>query len=345
MKKILFLILSLFLFAQALDEFAILDINPEKNISKKLETNETNITENIETFNENFYSQNAKVSFALIIDKQKFFKYLPSIINSVNAYLIQKGVDFNVTIYNKDINISKLPQQYIIDIETNKSKILSFKDYNKTFFIPTFNKNDFNQTFDNIYFGGLNFKKQIDLFNDFINNKLFTISQDNQISKKLLKYERKNPFFIQNYYFPNINYQNLNNSYIILNTDTSKSAQVLSNITSKDIEPLLIFSPQLCYSPSIIFLTQLKDRKKLIIANSIINPPIEINDYATLLNSNIRFNWLNYATNILANKIYNMQNDEDLFYMSDFHIYIFKNQIDYKTKLYKIENNSFKEVK
>jgi hypothetical protein len=344
MKKILFLILSLFLFAQALDEFSILDINPEKNISKKLETNETNITENIETFNENFYSQNAKVSFALIIDKQKFFKYLPSIINSVNAYLIQKGVDFNVTIYNKDINISKLPQQYIIDIETNKSKILSFKDYNKTFFIPTFNKNDFNQTFDNIYFGGLNFKKQIDLFNDFINNKLFTISQDNQISKKLLKYERKNPFFIQNYYFPNINYQNLNNSYIILNTDTSKSAQVLSNITSKDIEPLLIFSPQLCYSPSIIFLTQLKDRKKLIIANSIINPPIEINDYATLLNSNIRFNWLNYATNILANKIYNMQNDEDLFYMSDFHIYIFEHQIYYKTKLYKVDT-SFKEVK
>jgi hypothetical protein len=30
--------------------------------------------------------------------------------------------------------------------------------------------------------------------------------------------------------------------------------------------------------------------------------------------------------------------------MNDFYIYIFKNQINYKTKLYKIENGAFKEV-
>jgi hypothetical protein len=352
MKKILFLIIGIFLFAQELtfvtptfDTNYIQDTNnTENNISANLEKNETNITENVETFDEDFYSQNSKVSFALIIDKQKFFKYLPSIVNSINAYLIQKGVDFNITLYNNDINISTLPQKYIIDIETNKPKILTFSDYNKTFFIPTFNKNDFNQTFENIYFGGLNFKEQINLFNNFINDRLFTISQNSQISKKLLNYERKNPFFVKNFFFPYINYNDLNNSFIILNTDISKSAQVLSNITSKEINPLLIFSPQLCYSPAIILLTQKKDREKLIIANSIINPPLEINDYATLINSDIKYNWLNYATNILVNKIYNLQNSEDLFYMNDFRIYIFEHQIDYKTKLYKIDT-SFKEVK
>jgi hypothetical protein len=355
MKKLLSLIIGTFLFAQEL--FFVLpsnsnnSVNIEKNISSNIEKNssintkEINITENIETFDENFTSENTKISFALIINKAKFFKYLPSIINSINAYLIQKGTDFNLTLYNSDVNISNLSQRYIIYIETNKTKILSLKDYNKTFFVPVFNKNDFNQTFENVYFGGINFKEHIDLFNNFINDKLFTISQFSQISKKLLNYEKQNPFFVQNYYFPNINYTDLNASFLILNTDTSKSAQVLSNITAKEIEPLFIFSPQLCYSPSIIFLTQKKDREKLIISNSIINPPLEINDYANLLNSDIRYNWLNYSTNILINKIYNMQNSEDMFYMSDFHIYIFENQIDYKTKLYKIENNSFKEVK
>ncbi|GAX87210.1 conserved hypothetical protein [Lebetimonas natsushimae] len=347
MKKIFFLIVGTLLLAQTLDfESPILvDINnTEKNISADMEKKEKNITENIEIFNENFYSQNSKVSFALIVDKQKFFKYLPSIVNSINVYLIQKGVDFNISLYNNDINISAIPQNYIIDIETNKSKILTFGDYNKTFFIPTFNKNDFNQTFENVYFGGLNFKDQINLFNNFINDRLFTISQNNQISKKLLYYETKNPFFVRNFYFPDINYNDLNNSFTILNTDISKSAQVLSTITSKEIEPFLVFSPQLCYSPAIIFLTQKKDREKLIIANSIINPPLEINDYATLLNSDIKYNWLNYATDILVNKIYNMQNAEDMFYMNDFHIYIFENQINYKTKLYKVDT-SFKEVK
>jgi hypothetical protein len=348
MKKILFLIIGIFLFAEEL-QFILPSINKNTENQKitptNIDTNQTDTVEEVETFNETFYTQNSKISFALIIDKKKFFRFLPSIINSINAYLIQKGVDFNISVYNTDINISTLPQQFIIDIETNKSKILTFNDYNKTFFVPTFNKDDFNETFNNIYFGGLNFKDHINLFNNFINDKLITISQNNQISQKLLNYEIKNPFFTQNYYFPNINYNDLNNSFIILNTDTSKSAQVLSNITSKEIEPLLIFSPQLCFSPSIIFLTQPKDREKLIISNSITNPPLEINDYANLLNSDIKYNWLNYATDILINKIYNIQNNGDLFYMNDFHIYIFKKQIDYKTKLYKIKNNSFKEVK
>jgi hypothetical protein len=343
MKKILILLITTLLFAQTIKfELPILDTNKTKNFT---ENNKSNPPVIVEDFNETFYSQNSKVSFALIIDKQKFFKFLPSIINSINAYLIQKGVNFNISVFNNDVNISKIKQNYIIDIETNKSKIQTFKDYNKTFFVPTFNKEDFNETFSNVFFGGINFKDQINIFDNFINDKLFTISQNTQIALKLLSYEVQNPFFVKNFYFPNINYYDLNNSFVILNTNTSKSAQILSNITSKDIKPFLIFSPQLCFSPSIIFLTQPKDRVNLIIANSITNPPLEINDYATLLNSNIKYNWLNYATNILINKIYNIQNSEEIFYMSDFHIYIFKNQIDYKTKLYKIENNSFKEVK
>jgi hypothetical protein len=349
MRKIFLLIIAVFLFAQV-NEFEITDINNskqnitlnnERNISEEKNINENN--ETIENFDDNFYLENSKVSFAIIIDKQKFFKFIPSITNSINAYLIQKGVDFNVSVYNKDVNISALPQKYILDIETNKSKIKSFTNYDKIFFVPTFNKNEFNETFNNIYFGGIDFKKHIELFDTFINNKLITISQNSQISKKLLNYEKKNPFFTKNYQFPKINYYDLNHAFVILNTQTSKSAQVLSNITSREIKTFLIFSPQLCYSPSIIFLTQLKDRKKLIISNSIINPPLEINDYANLLNSDIKYNWINYASDILINKIYNMQNNEDEFYMNDFYIYIFENQINYKVKLYKVDY-SFKEV-
>jgi len=339
MKTLIFMFLAILLFGQ------------ENNIN----SNESNLTERNNTiifpkpieenFDEDFATQNTKVSFAVIIDKAKFFKFVPSILNSVNAYLLQKGVDFNVTVYNNDVNISSLSQKYIIDIETDKDKITTFKDYNKTFFIPTFNKNDFNESFENIYFGGINFKEQLNKFNEFINSRLITVSQKSQISKKLLKYEKENPFFIKNYNVSNINYYRLNNSFVILNTDTSKSAQILSNITSKNIKPLLIFSPQLCYSPSIIFLTQPQDTKKLIIANSILNPPSTINDYADLLNSDIKYNWLNYATDILVNKIYNIQNSEDMFYMNDFYIYIFDNQINYHTKLYQIKKGAFKEVR
>jgi len=371
MKKLIILILSVLIFAK--DEFNFnipTNLIPNnKTIQKQnipnenntiIETNssiknENNITETNNTtifkpktieenFNENFITQNTKISFAIIINKTKFFQFIPSVLNSINAYLIEKGIDFNISVYNNDVNISSLPQKYIIDIETDKSKIANFKNYNKIFFIPTFNKNDFNESFKNIYFGGIDFKHQLNIFNGFINNKLITISQKSQISQKLLKYEKENPFFITNYNIPNINYYRLKNSFIILNTDTSNSAQILSNITSRNIKPLLIFSPQLCYYPSIIFLTQPQDTTKLLIANSILNPPLNIEDYANLLNSDIKYNWLNYATDILINKIYNMQNNDDIFYMNDFYIYIFDNQINYHTKLYQIRKGAFKEV-
>ena len=369
MKKLIILILGILLFSKENESIQfniptnlIIETNTSKqeknitienNFSIKTENNttETNNTTVFkpktieENFNEDFAIQNTKVSFAVIINKAKFFKFVPSILNSINAYLIQKGVDFNVTVYNNNVNISTIPQKYIIDIETNKSKISSFKNYNKTFFIPTFNKDDFNESFENIYFGGINFKKQLNQFNGFINSRLITISQKSQISQKLLEYEKENPFFIKNYNVSNINYDRLDNSFVILNTDTSKSAQILSKITSKNIKPLLIFSPQLCYSPSIIFLTQPQDTEKLLIANSILNPPSNIEDYANLLNSDIKYNWLNYATDILVNKIYNMQNNSDIFYMSDFYIYIFDNQINYHTKLYQIKKGTFKEVR
>ena len=136
----------------------------------------------------------------------------------------------------------------------------------------------------------------------------------------------------------------MKNSFLIFNTPASKTAQVLSALTQKNINVVLNLSPQLGYDPLMILLPQPKDVENLIIANSIINPPPLINEYANLLNSDIKYNWMNYASLILANKIYNKQNNEELFFMSDFNIYIFNNQIDYKVKLYKIINSSFKEV-
>jgi hypothetical protein len=251
MEKLIILLISVLVFAKELnfelptdimdnnesnatliDEVGDLNNSDEKNISVKKSTTEVET----EIFDDEFYTQTNNISFAIVIDKQKFFRFLPSIINAINGYLIQKGVDFNFSVYDNDVNLSSLKEKYIIDIEANKSKILSLRDYNKTFFVPTFNKNEFNETFNNVYFGGLDLKNYIDVFNKFINDKLFTISQKTQMSLKLLNYEKQNPFFVQNYYFPNINYTDLNSSFLILNTDTSKSAQVLSNITAKEMK-------------------------------------------------------------------------------------------------------------
>ena len=327
MKKIIVLLIAIFIYAN------------ETNLTIKKEIANPIIEE---FFDASYVTLKNKVNLAVIINKKRFFKYLPSIINGMNAYFIQKGIDFNITVYDVDVNISSIPYDDIICFTTENITHLS--TYKKNFYLPLVNKNEINQTNYNIYYGLIDFKKQIDKLKSFINKRAFVINDTTYISQKILNYEKDIPYLENIYTFPKIPYWRLRNSFLIFNTPASKMAQVLSILTQKDINVALTLSPQLGYDPLMILLTQPKDIKNLIVANSIINPPLLINEYSNLLNSDIKYNWMNYATLILANKIYNKQNNKELFFMSDFNIYIFHNQIDYKVKLYKIINSSFKEV-
>ena len=347
MKKIVILLITtIFIYA---NEINLSIENNKTAFIKELNENNLSIKNYIpkpiiieEFFDASYVTLKNKANLAIIINKKRFFKYLPSIINGINAYFIQKGIDFNISVYDTDVNISLIPYDDIIYFSTKNLEDLS--NYKKTFYLPLVNKNETNQTSHNIYYGLIDFKNQIDKLKEFINKKAFIIHDTTYISNKILNYEKNISYIEQIYTFPKIPYWKLNNSFLIFNTPASKTAQVLSILTQKEINTTLNLSPQLGYDPLMILLTQPKDIQNLIIANSIIDPPLLINEYTNLLNSDIKYNWMNYATLILANKIYNKQNNEELFFMSDFNIYIFYNQIDYKVKLYKIINSSFKEV-
>jgi hypothetical protein len=316
------------------------------NVAKSNQTNLTQITQ-IQTieedFNDTIISINSKVELAVVINKQKFFKLIPSLMNALNAYFSQKGIEYNIELYNSDVNLSKIKYEDILYFAFNDN-LSNLCEYNKTFYLPLINKNETNISCPNIYFGSINFKKQITSLSQFIDDKTNIITDDTIISQKLFNYEKNLTFLSNIYHFSNVNYKKLSNSFVIFNTDAGKSAQILSKITQKNIQTKLILIPQLGYDPLMIILTQPADVKKLLIANSIIHPPVVINEYARILNSDIQYNWINYSSCILANKIYNKQNNEDKFYMNDFNIYIFDNQIDYKVKLFKIINGAFKKV-
>jgi len=345
MKKILILIMAVLLNAETLNFQIPMDNETNSTEQNIKDLNESNNTTDIETdFNDTYISINSSVNLAVIIDKKRFFKFIPSLMNALNAYLAQKGIDYNITLYNKDINISNIKTDDIIYLTTDTGELNKLSDYNKTFYLPLINKNETNITAENLYFGSIDFKAQIQTLSSFIDSKTDIVSDNTLLSDKLLKYEKNLNFLHNIYKFPNIYYPNLNNSFVIFNTSAGKTAQVLSKITQKEINTKMLLSPQIGYDPFMIILTQPADIQKLLIANSIIHPPLIINENASLLNSDIRYNWLNYASCIFANKAYNRQNKEDEFYMSDFNIYIFNNQINYKIQLYRIIDGAFKHV-
>jgi hypothetical protein len=303
--------------------------------------------EEVYVFDDNFATQTNNVKIAVVIDKKKFFKFLSPLMNSLNSYLIYKNTNYDLKLFDINDDLNEITQKYpdIIYFTTEKEKIYSLKDYNASFYVPTFNSYDFNQTFENVYFGLIDFKAQIFKLAEYIDdNKAVVIHYKGTIPQKLLTYENELNLSLDIMDFPKIKYYKLRNRYIFFNTSTSKTAQILAQITYKNLKTKLQLATQINYDPLLIAITQPHDTKKLIIANSILNLPTDLEDTNLNLKTDIKFNWLNYSTSALANKIYNKQTNDDEFYLNDFKIYMFNHQINYSTKIYRILNNGFKTI-
>ena len=359
MKKIfLILILIVFGYSEFINPFETnistennMTTSIENNLSKEINTTNTlsdNNTTNpvsIETFKDSFKTLTPTVNIAVVINKKFFKKYLPSIINSLNAYFLYKNANYTIKVFNENNLTSALNYQYIFYFGINPSDVNILKNYSNYFYLPIINKNEVNSSYSNIFFGGIDYKGQINTLSKFIEKekKIIAINSKTYLSSKIYSIEKKE-FNTTAMMYPEINYYDLNNNYIFFNTAASKTAQVLSNINYKNITPFLEFSTQINYDPLLIEITQPQDVTKLIIANSIINVPPILEDYNQLLNTDIEFNWLNYSSTLLANKLYNQITQGDEFYLNDFKLYMFNNQINYKTKLYQIINNSFRVI-
>ena len=304
--------------------------------------------EEVFVFNDNFVSEEQKVKLALVIDKKKFFRILPSIVNSINSYFIYKNVDYNLKVFDLNDSLNEITKDYkhVIYFTTDKNEVYKLKDYNASFYLPIFEANDFNETFENVDFGLLDFKQQIRKLFSFIPNadKAVVIHYPGSIPQKLLNYEYEQNVSLEVFDYPNIPYYKLKNNYVVFNTPPSKTALILAQLTYKNLDTKLQLSAQINYDPLIIAITQPQNTQKLVIANSILNVPKDLEDINLNLFSELKFNWLNFVINALVNKIYNIQTQQDEFFLNDFGLYIFNHQISYKTKLYQIINRGFKAI-
>jgi hypothetical protein len=296
--RILFLIILFF-------NLAVAD---ENNITITL-PNEIS-EENITNTDVNNYEDLEKLNIAILVNKDEFFKYLPSLINSIDAYLLNKDIDFKVKVFNADDNLTSLDeitQKYnnIFIYSTNPEiiDILSYYPYNN-FFLPIINKNqlDYNFSSDyiqNIYFGGLDFYKQINKLKSFVTDKNYIIKENNMLSNLITNIEKNitKPKYVLNY---PINYKKerkfLNNSYTFINTKVVHTAQLLSNFTYYKIKPKLVLSTQINYTPLLFSLTNPEDIRNFIVANSLLLSDIKLLDINMNLGTDLKFNWLNYTT-------------------------------------------------
>ncbi|NOX16386.1 MAG: hypothetical protein GXP61_10275, partial [Epsilonproteobacteria bacterium] len=195
------------------------------------------------------------------------------------------------------------------------AKIITENSAGFTIYIPTVNKSKISIQTPNVIFGGINYKEQIDKLLTYAKNKLVIFSDGSNIANELnqdVKDSMKLVVYEKNLDKSNLNFKKMlkwnrkiDNSSVFMNLPLVKTSLLASQFRVYNRKPYNILSTQINYNPMILTLTQYADRKSFLIANSIGKVNAQISNSSELLESGIKYDWVNYATTLGIDLFYN----------------------------------------
>lgn len=292
--------------------------------------------------------KNTKLRIALLLPYKKIARYAASTTNASFAYLMTKNYPFELKSYTIEDEtyeeISKALKKiqndgfnYIVaPLTQTGGDVVSKIDPQVNIYFPTINKKDANTASKYLYFGGIDYRAQSELLLNESKPPLVIFYDESEIGKQLSSYQ-ENAFKQKNdknknstvLKFPvpqrttNLEDKLKNNSRIkggtfFINTPIIKTNMILSQLTLYDANAANILSTQTNYNPLLLSMTQYRDRKNMIIANSITQNKDAVIETNSLLGNDIVYDWINYTTTVgidyfchLINgetRIYNLEN-------------------------------------
>lgn len=298
---------------------------------------------------------------AIIYPSQVIGKYANNTVNTVTGYLLFKNEKFEIETYDtvtedkeaietafntlKEKGYTNIIALFTANGYTSLNAI-SFDD--EKIYLPLINKDYVNYESENYIFGGISYKKQIELLQtqsqtsnnmfyqkSYLGNKLKTIYENSVDKIKLIKsVDSRN-----NNYKRLVDDKRLNESSLMLNTSIIKTSIILSQLRAFETEPSVILSTQLNYNPLIVSLTQPEDRVKFLVANSIDDTDERLVDVISSLDANIVYDWVNYSSLIGVNLFFD-ENKSQLIKTKKV-----QNSIVYEPKLYNSTAFGFQKIK
>ncbi|RDU59481.1 hypothetical protein [Helicobacter sp. MIT 14-3879] len=266
------------------------------------------------------------IRIALLIPQKNIGRYSVSSADSILAYLIAKGGDFEFNVFDsqneESTNLSqtyhviqKQNFDYVIAILTSKGleNLLQNTEITLPIFIPTLNQTQISPSLNtqNLFFGGIDYHKQIDMMLTLAHSKKAKIISynDNGVIGKMLGniIEKKSQDTLVSEivdskkatkFNESINKirKNLKESMIILNTSVIKSGLIIPQIGNTKTMPMAFLSSQINYNPSLLKLVPKEDSTKIFVVNAISPVNIKLLAFSDLLSSDLQYDWVNYAT-------------------------------------------------
>ncbi len=297
---------------------------------------------------------------ALLAPSKVIGSYINSVSNSIISYLIFKDAEFVFEVFDSkdesaDALVSKLSEikakgyRFVIaPLTKNGAEIISSNSLDLLIFIPTINKNELYETSSNIIFGGIDYKKQLDVLLSFANEKIALFGDGSRLSSDLSQYTKELAY--ENIVYAkdikniktNLSFirgnSKLKKSSIFLNMPVVKSSLIASQLTQYKVKPYVLLSTQVNYNPLIFKFTQFRDREFFYIANSIsyMNPILK--DINFVLGNSPDYNWIDYSSSIGLDYVF--ASGESRVFDEEF----YNNQIDYKVQIKKAGKSSFLKV-
>ncbi len=297
-----------------------------------------------------------KIRIALLMPYKTIGRYAASTTNASFAYLISKESPFELKSYKIEDEsyeeilkaLNKIKDdgfEYVIAPMTQVGeKVISKINPSINIYFPTINKKDTQNSSSYLYYGGIDYRAQIDMLLKFSSSPLVIFYDNSEVAQQLSLYEEFS--YKQNaqrsvikFEIPqkitNLEKQIKDNSKIsggsfFLNTPIVKSGMIMSQLTLYDTSVTNILSTQANYNPLLLSMTQYRDRKEMIIANSItINDDLLV-ETNSILQNDIVYDWINYTTTVGMDYFSHLINNEKRSY----DIEIKSNQMIYPIKLF-----------
>lgn len=268
-----------------------------------------------------------KIKIALIAAPSVVGRYSQSSYNVALATLMASNQPFELVAYNLPNESQTALSQTFEQISHDKvqailapltlggvKNLLTIYKSDTPVFIPTVHKRDIGTAPATIIFGAIDYQAQIEALLPYMSNSLAIFYDHSNVGLNLsrttqtIASEAKKGSKSSTLYAIDTEGSNIvkylakpsafTKKSIVIHLPVVKTSMLAAHLTFTGAREHNILSTQINFDPTLITLTQVKDRKNMIIANSIMEQVPSIYETNALMNNDLTFDWINYTTSV-----------------------------------------------
>ena len=327
------------------------------------------LNETLPLLEDDFVAQELKI--AMILPHKRIGRYAQSTSTAVFAYLLSHKDPFVFKTFTVEDESPKAMHRALQRIEKEGfnfliapvtlkgAKSIIYAKPKMQVYLPTIHQGDLEVDLSNIYYGAIDYQAQIDALMPLSSFPLVIMYDKSAKGEKLMEMTKesyiktqKNQKYKKIYTYAIDKHRSSLESILegnaaiesgtyVLNTPFIKSTMILSQLSLYDINADNVLSTQINYDPLLFSMTQVRDRSRLYIANSITMRDEQLLQANAILSNDIDHDWINYSTTVGIDLFHHLMTG----HARSYDLNIQDQQVHYPIEILKATESRFESVR